>query len=100
MNVDGISIFVDFLSQIALSIVVFLLIRKVGFPSKTAKWALIIPVVWIISLVFSMIEIHNGGWFSGPKSLGLPFDIFGLVAPFSAAIVLLVLLISDWPRDH
>ncbi|MBK1618434.1 hypothetical protein CKO42_08285 [Lamprobacter modestohalophilus] len=94
---DGICIVIDFLAQIALAVVVFLLIRKVGFNSAAAKWAYIIPMAWIADFAISMMEFDKGGLFSGPESLGLPFDIIGLLAPFSAAIVLLVFLKSDWP---
>lgn len=100
MCTDGICIVIDLIAQVVLAVVVFRLIRKAGFPSSSAKWAFIIPVAWIADLVISMMEFEKGGLFSGPASLGLPFDIIGLLAPFSAAIVLFVFLKSDWSQNN
>ena len=98
MCADWLCLLVDFLSQITLGIVVFLLIRKAGFPKEVAKWAFLIPAVWIIDVITGMMELDKViGWFGGPASLNLPFDIFGFIAPFTAALVLLTFLKSNWP---
>lgn len=99
MCYDGLCLGLSVLGNFALSAVLYLIIRKAGFSARVARLVFVIPVVFIGSLVITISEISNAGFFSGPQSLGFWFDIFGYVEPFVPALVLFIFLCSKWPIE-
>jgi hypothetical protein len=95
MCFDGVCLVLDLLSQIVLGIVIYYTIKKLGFSSRIARWAFLVPVVYVIDLILAVMEMDRGGWFGGPESLGLPFEIFSLIAPFTAPVILMIFLIQE-----
>lgn len=95
MCFDGVCFVLDLLSQIVLGIVIYYTIKKLGFSSRIARLAFLVPVVYVIDLIVAVMEMDRGGWFSGPTSLGLPFEIFGIIAPFTAPVILMVFVFQE-----
>lgn len=93
----GLCVGLSVLGNVALAAVLYFVIRKAGFSARVARWVIVIPVVFVGSVVVTVAEVSKAGLFKGPQSLGFWFDVFGYVAPFVPALVLFVFLRSEWP---